>query len=163
MNPIDVENDINVVIKSKKDGVLFDENGCTVINIILTNEGKIANTFLGVHNEYIIKQLEKAQKMYLKALKKTLKEERANAKMIIDAEDQEKKQEEEVLKEESKESNIASNFQKSNDSTKKSMKENSKDSNNSNQSDEQKVVETESSEMEHICNTKGKRLIKKRM
>lgn len=69
----EVSNDINVVISTKEKGVLLDENCCTVINIMLTNDGKIATSFLGTHNPFIVTQLEKAQKEYFKVLKKTLK------------------------------------------------------------------------------------------
>ncbi len=69
----EVPNDINVVISTKEKGVLLDENCCTVINIMLTNDGKIATSFLGTHNPFIVTQLEKAQKEYFKVLKKTLK------------------------------------------------------------------------------------------
>ena len=67
------ENDINIKITKQEGGVLFDENCCTCINIILTNDGKIATSFLGCHNPYIVMQLEKAQKLYFKELKKALK------------------------------------------------------------------------------------------
>ena len=67
------ENDINIKITKQDGGVLFDENCCTCINIILTNDGKIATSFLGCHNPYIVMQLEKAQKLYFKELKKALK------------------------------------------------------------------------------------------
>ena len=69
----EVPNDINVVISSKDKGVLLDDDCCTVINIMLTNEGKIATSFLGTHNPFIVSQLERAQKEYFKVLKKTLK------------------------------------------------------------------------------------------
>ena len=88
MDKLDVENDIRVIIKSKKDGVFFDQECCTCINIILNNDGEVATSFLGVHNEYLIKQLEKVQKSYFKALKKTLKQERLNtAKELKDIEE----------------------------------------------------------------------------
>ena len=88
MDKLDVENDIRVIIKSKKDGVLFDQECCTCINIILNNDGEVATSFLGVHNEYLIKQLEKVQKSYFKSLKKTLKQERLNtAKELKDIEE----------------------------------------------------------------------------
>ena len=67
------ENDINVKISKKDGGTLFDENCCTCINILLTNDGKIATSFLGCHNPFIVMQLERAQKVYFKELKKALK------------------------------------------------------------------------------------------
>ena len=67
------ENDINVKISKQDGGVLFDENCCTCINILLTNDGKIATSFLGCHNPFIVMQLERAQKVYFKELKKALK------------------------------------------------------------------------------------------
>lgn len=75
MDKIDfgVENDLNVVISTKEKGIIFDEKCCTLINIMLTNDGKIATSFLGVHNPFIVTQLEKAQKAYFRELKKTLK------------------------------------------------------------------------------------------
>ena len=81
-----VENDLRVVISSKADGILFDQICCTCINIILNDDGEIATSFMGIHNENIIKELEHAQKAYFKAIKKTLKEERRSAKAKIDAE-----------------------------------------------------------------------------
>ncbi len=70
---LEIPNDINVKVSNEKNGVMLDENCCTCINIMLTNEGKIATSFLGSHNPYIVSQLEKAQKMYFKELKKALK------------------------------------------------------------------------------------------
>lgn len=68
-----VNNDINLVISTKENGVVFDEDCCTCMSIILTNDGKIATNFLGSHNPFIISQLEKAQKEYFKSLKRKLK------------------------------------------------------------------------------------------
>lgn len=69
----DAENDLNVaIIKNNKD-LLLNENCCTCINIMLSNDGRILTSFLGCHNPYIVNQLEKAQKVYFKGLKKALK------------------------------------------------------------------------------------------
>lgn len=69
----DTENDLNVaIIKNNKD-LLLNENCCTCINIMLSNDGRILTSFLGCHNPYIVEQLEKAQKLYFKSLKKALK------------------------------------------------------------------------------------------
>lgn len=97
-----VENDVRVIIKSKTDGVLFDQDCCTTINIILNNDAQIATSFLGIHNESIIKSMERAIKIYFKALKKTLKEERKRAKEIIDTdqENSNKQTTEEIAKNE---------------------------------------------------------------
>jgi len=138
-----IDNDINVIIKSKQDGILFDENCCTVLNIVLTNEGKIGTSFLGVHNEYIIKVLEKAQKAYFKALKKTLKQERANAKNIID---------EEIKDNKSNETELSETFKKANE-------ESIRVSNNENT----KCVETTTEQCEHVCSKDGKPLAKKKI
>ena len=67
------DNDINIKITKKDGGVVFNEDCCTCINILLTNDGKIATSFMGCHNPYIVMQLEKAQKLYFKELKKALK------------------------------------------------------------------------------------------
>lgn len=67
------DNDINIRITKKDGGVVFNEDCCTCINILLTNDGKIATSFMGCHNPYIVMQLEKAQKLYFKELKKALK------------------------------------------------------------------------------------------
>lgn len=52
---------------------LINEECCTCINIILQNDGKIQTSFLGAHNPEIIRNLERALKVYFKGLKKTLK------------------------------------------------------------------------------------------
>lgn len=70
---LEIPNEINVKISNQKNGVMLDENCCTCINIMLTNDGKIATSFLGSHNPFIVSQLEKAQKVYFKELRKTLK------------------------------------------------------------------------------------------
>ncbi len=98
---LDVPNDINVIIKSKEDGILFDQDCCTCYNLILNNEGKIATSFLGVHNETILKQIKKATKLYFKALSKNLKEERKKAKAEL-KEEQKNKKNKEVEKDEDK-------------------------------------------------------------
>jgi len=81
---LDVANDINVIIKSKKDGILFDQDCCTCINLILNNEGEIATSFLGVHNEFLLNQMIRAMKTYFKTLKKALKEERKKVDESLD-------------------------------------------------------------------------------
>ncbi len=92
---LDVPNDINVIIKSKKDGILFDQDCCTCINFILNSDGEIATSFLGIHNEFLISQLGRAMKTYFKSLKKALKEERKKAKESLDElNDNDKKEEE---------------------------------------------------------------------
>ena len=70
----DTENSIVVKISNAGAETLIDEDCCTCINIILKNDGRIATSFLGCHNKYILKELTKAQKKYFKSLKKTLKE-----------------------------------------------------------------------------------------
>lgn len=91
MDKLDVDNDIRVIIKSKNDGILFDQECCTVINLILNNDGEIATSFLGVHNEQLLKALTKVQKAYFKALKKTLKEERKATSTELKAQEDAKK------------------------------------------------------------------------
>ncbi len=66
-------NDINLVISTKENGVVFDEECCTCMCVILTNDGKIATNFLGSHNPFIISQLQRAQTEYFKVLKRKLK------------------------------------------------------------------------------------------
>ena len=68
----ETDNDLLLTVKHGKD-VLVNENCCTCITIMLNNEGKIMTSFLGGHNPYILRQLEKAQKVYFKSLKKALK------------------------------------------------------------------------------------------
>lgn len=73
---LDTPNDINIVVSTKENGVVLDENCCTVVTTILTNDGKIATSFLGSHNDFILSQITKAQNKYFKALKKKLKSSR---------------------------------------------------------------------------------------
>ena len=74
----EVDNDICVKIAKIGAETLIDEDCCTCINIILKNDGRIATSFLGCHNKYIIKELQRAQNQYFKKLKKTLKQELKN-------------------------------------------------------------------------------------
>lgn len=67
------ENDLNVAIVKEGRELLVNEDCCTCLNILLKNDGQILTSFMGSHNPYIVKQLEKAQKAYFKALKKALK------------------------------------------------------------------------------------------
>ena len=69
----DAENDLNIAIIKNNTDLLLNENCCTCINIMLSNDGRILTSFLGCHNPYIVNQLEKAQKLYFKGLKKALK------------------------------------------------------------------------------------------
>ena len=141
-----VDNDIRVVIKSKEDGVLFDQDCCTVINIILNNYNEIATSFLGIHNEEIIKQLWKAQKAYFKALKKTLKEERKKIGKTIDSEE--------------------NNVEPKKD-TKKDSIYHIKEFENNNQSNKNQehncVIDSSEPSFDHVCDKDGCRLIKKKI
>lgn len=75
----DTDNNIIVKISNAGAETLIDEDCCTCINIILKNDGRIATSFLGCHNKYIIKQLQSAQNKYFRKLKKTLKEQIKNS------------------------------------------------------------------------------------
>ncbi|MBQ9792069.1 MAG: hypothetical protein IJW28_05790 [Clostridia bacterium] len=70
----DTENHLHIdVVDSKTKNKYISQDCCTCINILLTNDGDIATSFLGVHNDDIIKLLEKAQKLYFKKIKKEFK------------------------------------------------------------------------------------------
>ena len=68
----ETENDLKVIVKNEKEEI-YNEDCCTCINIVMKNDGQILTSFLGSHNPYIVRQLEKAQKIYFKELKKALK------------------------------------------------------------------------------------------
>ena len=145
-----VENDLRVVISSKEDGVVFDQICCTCINIILNDDGEIATSFMGVHNENIIKQLEKAMKAYYKAIKKTLRDERRKAKSSLDEEAEDSKKDD----------------NKSDPNTKESSLQSDKDSEsnkNANSTEESKVVDTNSPKYSHECDESGKCNCKKKI
>ena len=89
----DTENSISVKIMNSGKEVLIDEDCCTCINIILKNDGRIATSFLGCHNKYIISELQKAQNKYFRSLKKTLKEQRKKAVSTTDYNQDENSQE----------------------------------------------------------------------
>lgn len=75
LQPIfDTENDLNVAVIRDNKELLVNQDCCTCINIMLLNDGRIHTSFLGSHNPYILQQLEKAQKLYFKGLKKALKQ-----------------------------------------------------------------------------------------
>ena len=67
----DTDNHLSVVVEdTKTKNKYISQECCTCINILLTNDGDIATSFLGVHNDEIIKILERAQKLYFKKIKK---------------------------------------------------------------------------------------------
>ncbi len=73
MSKFETANDLRLTIKAEEKEILVDEVCCTSINIILKNDGQIMTSFLGAHNPEIVKNLEKAMKMYFKGIKKALK------------------------------------------------------------------------------------------
>lgn len=66
-------NELKLKVTGAGEQELINEECCTCINIILQNDGKIQTSFLGAHNPEIIRNLERALKVYFKGLKKTLK------------------------------------------------------------------------------------------
>lgn len=72
MSKFETENDLRLTIKAEEKEILVDEVCCTSINIILKNDDQIMTSFLGAHNPEIVKNLEKAMKIYFKGIKKTL-------------------------------------------------------------------------------------------
>ena len=144
-----VENDLRVVISSKADGILFDQICCTCINIILNDDGEIATSFMGIHNENIIKELEKAQKVYFKAIKKTLKEERKTAKDKLDAEN--------------KETDKTQQSDNNEKSTNSDIKTDENDSDNKNSNNDKKTIETNTPAYNHECDKSGTCIAKKKI
>ena len=70
----DTDNHLKVeILDSKTKNKYVEQECCTCINILLTNDGEIATSFLGVHNDEIVHLLEKAQKLYFKKVKKEFK------------------------------------------------------------------------------------------
>ncbi|MBO7218683.1 MAG: hypothetical protein J6V40_01755 [Clostridia bacterium] len=70
----DTDNHLKVeIIDKKTKNKYVEQECCTCINILLTNDGEIATSFLGVHNTEIVNLLEKAQKLYFKKIKKEFK------------------------------------------------------------------------------------------
>lgn len=67
-------NDLNLKVVGLEDQELLNEKCCTCINVILQNNGNIQTSFLGAHNPEIVRNLEKAMKLYFKGLKKALKQ-----------------------------------------------------------------------------------------
>lgn len=86
---LNIPNDINVVVSNKENGVMLDEDCCTLINVVLKNDGKIGTSFLGSHNPFIVIQLEKAMKFYFKELKKKLKQDYKEYADLPDFKDEE--------------------------------------------------------------------------
>ena len=73
----DTDNHLNVVVSDvKSKNQYISQECCTCINVLLTNDGEIATSFLGVHSDEIISILEKAQKLYFKKLKKKFREDK---------------------------------------------------------------------------------------
>ena len=68
-------NDLNIKITKSTGEIVFDEDCCTNVSIILKNTGEMATSFLGSHNPQLVKVLEKTLKQYFKGIKKTLHKE----------------------------------------------------------------------------------------
>lgn len=66
-------NELTVTVKKDNGETVVNEDCCTSIVVLLKNSGDIATSFLGAHNQNIIKCLDRATKRYFKILKKTLK------------------------------------------------------------------------------------------
>lgn len=72
-------NDLTVDIKKSNGEIVFHEECCTTIQLVLKNSGEIATSFFGAHNPQIVKIFDKSLKKYFKALKKRLKNEYKNS------------------------------------------------------------------------------------
>ena len=73
-NLLGVDNGLVVTVLDKDKKMNYiDQECCTCLNILLTNDGEIATSFLGVHSEEIIHILKRAQKIYFKKLERELK------------------------------------------------------------------------------------------
>jgi hypothetical protein len=66
-------NELRVTVKKEKETII-DEDCCTMLNIMLKNDGQLGTSFFGSHNPQIIKILEITMKKYFKNLKKTFKQ-----------------------------------------------------------------------------------------
>ena len=67
-------NDLKVNVVKSNGEIVFDEECCTMVSVVLKNSGELATSFLGAHNPEIVKVLRKATAMYFKSIKKKLKE-----------------------------------------------------------------------------------------
>ena len=65
-------NELKLTVKKEKETII-DEECCTILNIMLKNDGQLGTSFFGSHNPQIVKILESALKTYFKNLKKTFK------------------------------------------------------------------------------------------
>ena len=80
-------NHMKVTVKKDGGELALDEDCCTSMIILLKNDGNMATSFYGYHNEKVIKIMEKAQKKYFKSLKKRLKTESIDDDITIKNED----------------------------------------------------------------------------
>ena len=80
-------NDLKVTVKKDGGEVVLDEECCTGMVILLKNDGNMATSFYGYHNEKLIKLLNKAQKKYFKGLKKRLKTESIDDNIEVKSDD----------------------------------------------------------------------------
>lgn len=51
---------------------LINENGCTIVALLMQEDGKVLTSFLGDYNKEILKTLERVNKVYFKQLIKKL-------------------------------------------------------------------------------------------
>ena len=70
----DCNNDLRLNIKKDTGEQVVDEDCCTVLSLMLKNNGELATSFLGAHNPQIVRVMDKTMRKYLKVLKSTLKQ-----------------------------------------------------------------------------------------
>lgn len=65
----------NIRVNIKKDGSqqLFDEDCCTVVSLVLRNNGELATSFYGALSPHILNTLETEQKKYFDQLRQQMR------------------------------------------------------------------------------------------
>jgi glycosylphosphatidylinositol transamidase (GPIT) subunit GPI8 len=65
-------NDLSLKVFDSLNKELINENGCTVVCLLMQKDGNILTSFMGDYNKEILKTMQKVNKEYFKALIKKL-------------------------------------------------------------------------------------------
>ena len=74
MDEIQSADDLHIKITKNDGEIVYEEDGCTMLGIMLNCRGEVARSFYGAHSPKILKHLDKNLKEYFKSLRKTLKQ-----------------------------------------------------------------------------------------
>ena len=75
-------NDLHITITKQNGEVLLDEDCCMALTYIMNSRAEFNSNFAGVHNDMLLKIVEKLQRDYVRELKKAFKEQEKESKKL---------------------------------------------------------------------------------